>query len=244
MNNQSILLIYAHPDDETLFSGGSIAKYADQGFDAYLVIATRGEKGRTSGECTQDELATTREQEVIEVGQLLGIKEIIFLGYGDKTLTTVNSMEISHKIAKIIRKIRPQVIITFGPEGANGHEDHKAIHNFAIASIKNAGDETLAILGNKPFIVPKVYYVDLVAQLEQHLGFEEKSTSPTTVINIKKFASLKLKALQSHRTQALSLNKFIDADDRILHYVFDQETFTLATKHSLIHTLNSANFFD
>lgn len=238
---QSILLIYPHPDDETLFSGGIIAKYAQQGATIHLVTATRGEKGRTSGECPQDQLATTREQELRTVGKLLGIKDITFLNYGDKTLAHIDSLGITQKIAQLIREICPQVLITFGPEGANGHEDHKAIHTLVQQSITMANDHSISMLTIPPFPVPRVYYVTLVPQLRHHLGLAETTSTPNTTINTKEVSDIKLKALQLHRTQALSLHKFLNPDHEISQYIFDQETFTLATEYSVIKDWASDN---
>lgn len=245
MNHKnSILLIYPHPDDETLFSGGTIAKYAQQGASIHLVTATRGERGRTSGQCLQEELATTREQELREVGKLLGIKNITFLNYGDKTLAHIEPSEITQKIAQIIRDVSPQVLITFGPEGANGHEDHKALHTLVQQSIKMANNQTVSPLTTPPFAVPRVYYVNLPLQLRQHLKLPETTSTPNTIINTKEMSHIKLKALQLHRTQALSLHKFLHPDDEIAHYVFDQETFTLATEYSVIKEWPSDTLLD
>lgn len=243
--NQSILLIYPHPDDETLFSGGIIAKYVQQGATIHLVTATRGEKGRTSGECPQEQLATTREQELRAVGKLLGIKTITFLNYGDKTLAHMDSSEITQKIAQIIREISPQVLITFGPEGANGHEDHKALHLFVQQAINLAANQhSIPASTHPPYAIPRVYYVNLPPQLRQHLGLPKTTSTPNTIINIKEVSDIKLKALQLHRTQALSLHKFLNPDDEILQYALAQEAFTLATEYSVIKNWTSDNLLD
>ncbi|WP_238919110.1 PIG-L family deacetylase [Clostridium sp. YIM B02555] len=234
MKNQSILLIYAHPDDETVFTGGTIPKYVANGVDVYLVSATRGECGKTSGLCTQEQLAITREEELRKVAQILGIKEVDFLGYTDKNLNKVNKIEITHRIANIIRNICPKVIITFGPDGATGHEDHKAIHDFAVEAVEIAGNERVFELKNKPFKVPRVYYVSLIQKIRDNWGIREKAPEPDTIINFRSFSSVKLKALKCHRTQALTINKFLNLSDEILPCFLEQETFKLAKEYSLI----------
>jgi LmbE family N-acetylglucosaminyl deacetylase len=105
--------VLAHPDDESLGIGGTLAKYAGEGIETYLVTATRGERGRfgESGEKPPPDV----------VGR---VREIRFLDYYDGDLDQVNVTEAVARIADHLRRVKPYVVITFGPEGAYGHPDH------------------------------------------------------------------------------------------------------------------------
>jgi len=164
MNKKLTLLgILAHPDDESLGMGGSFARYSNEGFDTYLICATRGERGRFGVEKTSpglDIVGKTREKEVLAAAETLGIKEVFFLDYIDGDLDKAPHQEIIKKILTIIRKIRPEVVATFGPEGGYGHPDHIAISQFAGAAIVAASDPALQTSDNlPPHAVSKFYYM-------------------------------------------------------------------------------------
>jgi GlcNAc-PI de-N-acetylase len=119
--------VLAHPDDESLGIGGTLAKYADEGIETYLVTATRGEPGRfgESGEKPPpDVVGRVREAELHEAARVLGVREVRFLDYYDGDLDQVNVTEAVARIADHLRRVKPYVVITFGPEGAYGHPDH------------------------------------------------------------------------------------------------------------------------
>lgn len=233
MNSHAMLLIYAHPDDETVFTGGFIAQYAANGGEVYLISATRGECGTTSGLCTQEGLGVKREEELREAAKVLGIKEIIFLDYRDKELRNADEDEITHRIAEIIRRIRPESVITFGPDGATGHEDHKAIHKFAMEAMRIAGDLEEVQLRNKPFMVPTIYYVTLPLKIRESWGFDEEAFEPDTIIDVKAFSKTKMKALFCHKTQGASFKPFFNVEGELLQGFMEQETFRLAKENDV-----------
>ncbi|KJS48178.1 MAG: hypothetical protein VR66_15490, partial [Peptococcaceae bacterium BRH_c23] len=116
---KQMLLIFAHPDDESFALGGTIAKYAEQGVTITLAVATKGEAGQTAGFCQKEELGLFREQELMSAAKVLGITEVIFLGYLDKEVPLAPPLEIVERLVRIIRTRRPQVVITFGADGAS-----------------------------------------------------------------------------------------------------------------------------
>jgi LmbE family N-acetylglucosaminyl deacetylase len=138
-----LLAILAHPDDESLGIGSTLAKYAAEGVETYLICATKGEKGWTGDEKDYpgpSALGKIREQELLQAAKVLGIKRVYFLDYIDGDLDQADPTEASKKIADIIREIAAQVVITFGPDGAYGHPDHIAISQFATAACLMATD--------------------------------------------------------------------------------------------------------
>jgi len=132
------MCVFAHPDDESLGVGGTLAKYSAEGVETYLVTATRGERGRFGTEKEspgQEVVGNVREAELRAAALELGIREVSFLDYMDGKLDAVNPREAVAKIAAHIRRVKPHVVLTFGPEGAYGHPDHIAISQFATAAV-------------------------------------------------------------------------------------------------------------
>lgn len=157
-----LMAILAHPDDETLGFGGTFAKYASEGIDTYLLTATRGEKGRFGHEKESpgpEIVGKKREKELLSAAKILGIKEVHFLDYIDGEVDQAEPHEIIPKIARYIREIKPQVVMTFDPAGAYGHPDHIAISQFATAAVVTAASPDTTIEAAKlPFAVSKFYY--------------------------------------------------------------------------------------
>ncbi len=165
-----LLAVLAHPDDESLGVGGTIARYAREGVEVSLVTATLGEAGRyrglapgAEGHPGPDGLAGIRELELRAAVRELGIKELSLLGYRDQELDRARPAEVVARIASHIRRLQPQVVITFGGDGAYGHPDHVAISQFATAAIVAAADPTFSTQAagepQEPHAVAKLYYV-------------------------------------------------------------------------------------
>jgi LmbE family N-acetylglucosaminyl deacetylase len=148
------MCVLAHPDDESLGTGGALAKYAAEGVETYLITATRGERGRygESGERpAPDVVGKTREAELRAAAKELGLREVEILGYPDGALDAVDPAVAQEAIAGHLRRVRPHVVITFGPEGAYGHPDHIAISQLTTAATSRAAD--------REFAVSKLYYI-------------------------------------------------------------------------------------
>jgi LmbE family N-acetylglucosaminyl deacetylase len=144
----NILVISAHPDDETLFCGGTLAKYAQQGHAVVILETTRGEGGEV-GEpplTTRDNLAAFREQEVREAARILGARDIFFLPYIDPYMEIngiarcidVPLAEFAAAIDNYVRKIGPDLIITHGSNGEYGHPQHIFTHQATRLALSNA----------------------------------------------------------------------------------------------------------
>jgi LmbE family N-acetylglucosaminyl deacetylase len=132
-----IAAIFAHPDDETFSIGGTIAKCAPQGVRWDLFCATDGDAGRSALKVSsRAELASVRRNELIAAARLLGVRgEIVARGYPDGGLTDVDPDQLIGEIVQFLRQVQPDVVITFGPEGApNAHRDHRAISRAATAA--------------------------------------------------------------------------------------------------------------
>ena len=135
-----LMCVLAHPDDESLGTGGTLAKYASEGIGTYVVTATRGEKGRYGDEPSPGPavVGPAREAELRAAARELGVREVTVLGYPDGGLAGVDTAAATAAIADEIRRVAPHVVITFGPDGAYGHPDHIAISQLATAAIVEA----------------------------------------------------------------------------------------------------------
>ena len=149
-----LMCVLAHPDDESLGTGGTLAKYAAEGVETYVVTATRGERGRFLEGVerpSSEVVGVTREAELQAAVKELGVRETTLLGLPDGGLDAVDPAHVQNVIAEHLRRVRPQVVITFGPEGAYGHPDHIAISQFTTAAVVRAA--------NSDYAVSKLYYI-------------------------------------------------------------------------------------
>ncbi len=137
-----LLCVFAHPDDEVFCSGGTIAKYVADGAQVMVVSATKGDAGqiRDARIATRRTLGTVRAQELNESCQHLGAQFAVCLDYGDGTLKDLDINILVEHVVKIIREFQPDVVITFGPDGAYGHPDHIVIGETVTIACTLAGD--------------------------------------------------------------------------------------------------------
>ncbi len=160
-----LMCILAHPDDESLAIGGTLAKYAAKGVDIHLVTATRGENGwpwNMADYPGPEQFGQQREAELRAAAKALGIRHVELLNYSDGKLDEANPTEVQIRLAASIRRIRPQVIVTFDPNGIYGHPDHIAISQLTMAAILHARDRCFRGTTNaKPYCVSKLYYIAL-----------------------------------------------------------------------------------
>lgn len=165
-----LMAVLAHPDDESLGMGGTLAKYAADGAEVSLVTATRGERGRFRGHRAGDAghpgmavLARIRESELMAASAVLGIQHVSLLDYCDQSLDQADARQATERVACSLRRFRPDVVLTFGPDGGYGHPDHIAISQIATAAIVLAADAAFDGDGSSttapPHRVTKLYYL-------------------------------------------------------------------------------------
>lgn len=247
----TLMAFFAHPDDEAFGAGGTLAKYAAEGCDVYLVTATRGE----AGEIVVPDLATpanlpqVREQELRRACQIYGIHPPRFLDYPDGLLPIIHQGQAVGKLVGIIRELKPQVLITFGADGIYGHYDHIAVHRWAIIAFELAADADCfpdQLDGVcEPHQISKLYF--RVLSEERIAGMSEDGKPPslmmdgvpfsivgqpqeqiTTVIDVSEYVEAKLRGLQCHVTQVGYDSPFGESAEEVLQEPwFREETFTL-----------------
>lgn len=226
MDSLKLLAVFAHPDDESMGMGGTLAKYSAEEVETHLVCASRGERGWFGPE-EQDpgpeRLGQIRTQELENAVKELGMKGLSFLNYIDGDVDQANYTEAIAKIVTHIRKIKPQVVVTFPPDGNYGHPDHIAIGQFTSAAIVCAADSTYKDSENLPaHRVSKLYYMvdgenfinliaafmgDMTFRVDDHLRgeFPWKEWMITTRINMAEHCAAAWKAIQCHKSQLPTL---------------------------------------
>jgi LmbE family N-acetylglucosaminyl deacetylase len=124
-----LLGIFAHPDDETLCAGGTLAKYASAGAEVRVVSLTKGGAGqiRDASAATRATLTAVREKELTAAGNELGLTETRCLDYVDGELAGVDSRTLVELASGLLSELRPDVVLTFAPDGFSGHPDHIAV---------------------------------------------------------------------------------------------------------------------
>lgn len=166
-----LLAVFAHPDDETLGAGSTLARYAAEDVEVHLLTATRGERGWQGNPADNPgprALGELRTRELHDAAHALGIRDVAFLDYVDGDLDQADPAEATGKIVSHLRRVRPQVVVSFGPDGTYGHPDHIAISQLTTAAIVCAADGSYADPSRLPaHRVAKLYYmVDTRRDLE------------------------------------------------------------------------------
>jgi len=215
-----LMAVVAHPDDESLGMGGVLALHAAEGIETYVLTATRGERGRffdNTNRPADEEVGRVREQELRCAARELGVRELTLLDYRDGDLDRADPREAAAQIAAHLRRIRPDVVLTFDQFGAYGHPDHIAICQFATAAVVLAADAAFEP-GGPPHRVAKLYYMvhdqakwdayqaafkTLISRVD---GVERGATawpdwSITTRVDTRQQWPTVWRAVQCHRTQ-------------------------------------------
>ena len=153
---RTLMAVFAHPDDERIV-GPLLARYAREGHRVYLVIATDGSKGVTehAGIPAGARLAQVRAEEARCSAKRLGIEPPILLGLEDGGLASFTNLgRLRGELARLFTTLRPEVVLTIGPEGGTGHPDHRLVGNVATEVVQ-------AYVGTEP---PALYYASLPAE--------------------------------------------------------------------------------
>lgn len=229
-----LLAIFAHPDDESMGMGGTLARYSSEGVETHLICATRGEVGwfgppeQYPGAAA---LGKIRERELECAARQLGLKSLAFLDYVDGTVDQADPTEAIGKIVTHLRRIMPQVVVTFPPDGNYGHPDHIVIGQLAHAAILCAADPAYRDAENfAPYRVSKLYYMvdseKFVQAITPFLGeisfpVDEqirgevawKEWMITTRIDMAEHCHTAWRAIQCHASQLASLGPLAQLDE-------------------------------
>ncbi len=169
---RKLLVVMAHPDDETFGTGGTLAYYASKGVEVHLICATRGEVGDVEPEMLVgfESIADLRENELRCAAETLGISQVHMLDYRDsgmpgsidnvhpRALAAAPLEQVAGEIVKFIRELKPEVVVTFDPIGGYYHPDHIAIQKATVKAFYAAADGEQYKDGLEPFQSSKLYF--------------------------------------------------------------------------------------
>lgn len=245
---KKLLLVLAHPDDESFVSGGTIAKYSQLGWQIGLICATKGEAGDRGLYEEDIQLAEIRSQELNAAASVLGISSLSFLPFSDGKLKDVNPGELEDVLYKKLMEYEPDVVITFEPNGITNHPDHMRIcisTTFAFqkyakffVSGKSLGNRdprrkfVKKLGGYEGRAEPKLYYACMPQSVAEYLQNHEvlpkesygkpwkgiPDKTISTVIDISDFTETKVKAIAQHTSQRKDAEKFLSIDTQPLVY--------------------------
>jgi len=201
MTGIRLLAIFAHPDDESFRCGGTLALLARRGVAVHVLAATRGEAGSRGDPplCRASELAAVRERELRYACAALGTEPPRFLDYIDGMLTGVDEKEATAQVLAIIQELRPQVLLTWPPDGLSGHPDHVAVSRWTSLAFQRAA-------ALEPDAPAALYHLAVPRSVAQALGLARLHAIPdeavTLTVDVTAVWEQKLTAIRLHRSQA------------------------------------------
>jgi LmbE family N-acetylglucosaminyl deacetylase len=214
-----LLFIAPHPDDEVFGAGGIFSKMAAHGKTVATLTLTRGGAGRSLGLCKQEDLPDMREKELRASLEVLNVPHVHIWDYPDYLpddtrgmdhrdgLQAVDFDEVVTRICTLIEELKPKAILTFAPNGSNGHPDHVVTHKMAIAALEKSSHELEALYyyaAEKPYQgVSRNGFLSLEDIAALHLP-------ATHYIPVGDYLEPKLNAMAKHKTQALSVLMFME----------------------------------
>lgn len=168
------MAVHAHPDDESITTGGTLARCAAEGVTTCLVTCTDGRYGPVNPELgltlSPDDLASVRAAELCSAAAVLGIVEVHTLGYYDSGMTGAAENQADHalwsqplddavgRVVKAIRSFRPHVVTSYDPYGGTGHPDHVAAHRATLLAVEAAAEEHVYPEAGAPWTVSRLFY--------------------------------------------------------------------------------------
>lgn len=211
-SGRSVLAILAHPDDESLACGGTLARLSDLGARVILLCASRGERGGADGPVKDEELGRRRARELTEAAGELGIHDVILMDHPDGELRWEDVPLFHAEIVAAVRRFEPACVITFGADGLYWHADHIGVHERTTTALRSLGSTA-----------PPLYCVTIPKGVMRPIwdaartrgwsapsvGFWSLepdafglSTAPATVLmHVEPWVPRKIAALRCHRSQ-------------------------------------------
>jgi mycothiol conjugate amidase Mca len=196
----TIMVVHAHPDDEAIGTGGTLARYSAEGIRTVLVTATLGEEGEiVVPELNTPEvkarLAEVRHEELRRAVAILGVSDLEILGYRDSGMVGTESNshpdcfnmadpdEATGRLVRLVRAYKPQVLVSYNEFGGYGHPDHIACHKATIAAFETAGDAERYPAAGPAWRPLKLYYTNLPRRQLQRAWEEMKARGLPTPLD-------------------------------------------------------------
>jgi len=221
LRRRTVLAVFAHPDDESLACGGTLARLSDLGATVVVLCASRGELGFVAEPSlvADGDVGRARSRELLAAGRALGVRTVHILAHPDGNVRWDGGVSLGADVYAAIERHRPDAVITFDRDGLYWHADHLGVH-----------EETSRVVGSLGSCGPDLYYVTMAPGVMSRLtalarqkswvppagglwsldptAFGAARPTPTFSVDARPWIPRKLAALQCHRTQMGSVNPF------------------------------------
>jgi N-acetyl-1-D-myo-inositol-2-amino-2-deoxy-alpha-D-glucopyranoside deacetylase len=248
----TLLLVHAHPDDECVATGGVMIRAHDHGHRVVLVTATRGEEGEIHNmdeASVRPRLGEVRTEELRRSGEILGVDRQAFLEYRDSGMAGTPSNddprsfhsaalgEAAGRLAAIMREERPDVVVTYTPDGTYGHPDHIKAHHTTIAALDLLEEEGWSPAKAYLHAIPRSF-VQQIRERMREVGREANGAAMrivgipdeeiTTVVDVRDLVDRKRASFAAHVSQNDPNSPFATMAEQIFVAAFGMERFVLA----------------
>ena len=222
----TIMVVHAHPDDEAISTGGTLARYSAEGVRTVLVTATLGEEGEIvvpelNTPEVKERLAEVRLEELRQAVAILGIGTLEILGYRDSGMVGTESNnhpdcfnmadmdEATGRLVRLVRAYRPQVLVSYNEFGGYGHPDHIACHKVTAAAFDAAGDPARYTQAGAPWAPLKLYYTGSPRQLFQRAWDQMKERGLPTPLDDPNFDITRFTVPDDQITTAIAVGDYL-----------------------------------
>ena len=254
---ETIVFFHAHPDDEAIFSGGTIARLAAAGHRVVVVMATSGGQGRSIAATIDDAtesaacLPEERERELAEACALLGVARIVLFRYEDsgiqlpreaaaQTFSQIDVDEVAQRLADVIAEEAATALVVYDEGGIYGHLDHLHVHRAGVVAARLT---SIATLYEMTVDREYLHFVDthLIDHARESLPHVEQIGVPTvyvsTTVDVRMVLPQKRAAIAAHASQVQSSSSVMRLSDNSFREVYGYEWFVRHGPRGVIETL-------
>jgi LmbE family N-acetylglucosaminyl deacetylase len=221
-DRRTLVAFHAHPDDESLFTGGTLARAAAEGHRTVVVTATLGEKGLTGG--PSGALGADRREELRTACSILGVARLVTLDYGDSgmdesvpppagSLCAAPTGEIAERVRAVLVEEGADALTVYDAHGGYGHRDHIRVHDAGLLAAQGLpGLRVFAATVPREPLVRVVRALNRVGvrpggmTAERLAGSYSARADITHAVNVRRFVPIKIDALRAHATQTTGGN--------------------------------------
>lgn len=200
---KTIVGVFAHPDDEAFGPGGTVAKLAKEN-SVYLICVTNGEAGQTKDPLQKHRLGEIRRKELEESAKILGLRKVYFLDFKDGSLNNNLYHKLAQKIEAILKKLKPEIIISHEPRGISGHIDHivvSMVTNYVFYHLPFVKKLMMHCITKKRRARFGDYFVYVPP------GYDEADIDE--IVDISEVWETKLQAMHAHKSQLDDVNRIL-----------------------------------
>jgi N-acetyl-1-D-myo-inositol-2-amino-2-deoxy-alpha-D-glucopyranoside deacetylase len=248
----TLLLVHAHPDDESVSTGGVMMKAKAHGHRVVLITATRGEAGEIYNmdeAASRPRLGEIRTEELRKATEILGVDRQEFLGYRDSGMVDTDDnknprsfhqaplQEAAARLAVFIREERPDVVVTYAEDGVYGHPDHVKAHHVAVAALDMLEREDLPVKKLYYTAIPRsmmeAFVQSMPEEAQRAMGGNMRIAGTpdelvTTKVDVHDYVERKRDAFRAHLSQNDPNSWFATMQDQIYELAFGTEYYQLA----------------